>query len=64
MIQTIYKNIHENERFNDEVNDMLLAGFKLKEFKLLEPTREGMARMLFALLESEEGEADENKEDN
>lgn len=64
MIQTIYKNIHENERFNVEVNDMLLAGFKLKEFKLLEPTREGMARMLFALLESEEGEADENKEDN
>jgi hypothetical protein len=60
MIQTIYKNIADYERFNVEVNDMLLAGFKLKEFKLLEPTREGMARMLFALLESEEGEEDGN----
>ena len=60
MIQTIYKNIADNERFNVEVNDCISVGFKLKEFRIFEPTREGMARMLFALLESEEGEADGN----
>lgn len=64
MIQTIYKNIADYERFNVEVNDFISEDFKLKEFKIFEPTREGNARMLFALLESEEGEADENKEDN